>query len=334
MKERVGTLVGPVAHRMWVSTFHSACARILRREAGKLGLRSSFSIYDQSDSVRLVDYVRRDLNLDPKRFPPRRLRVADLGAEERARDRRAGRRPRRSVPAERRRRRRVPRVPAAAARGVGGRLRRPAAAGGAAVPRAPRRARALAAALPPRARRRVPGHERRPVGARAPALARSTAASWSSATRTRRSTSSAGPTTATSCGSRRRSPRRRSSSSSRTTGRRSGSSTPPTPSSSTTPPARPKHLWTEQVGGELITRYHAEDEHDEAAYVAHEIARLTDTEGCRFSDLAVFYRTNAQSRVIEETLVRAGHPVPRRRRRAVLRPARGEGHARVPARRS
>jgi DNA helicase-2/ATP-dependent DNA helicase PcrA len=73
MKERVGTLVGPVAQRMWVSTFHSACARILRREAGKLGLRSSFSIYDQSDSVRLVDYVRRDLNLDPKRFPPRRL---------------------------------------------------------------------------------------------------------------------------------------------------------------------------------------------------------------------------------------------------------------------
>src|SRR5207342_387871 len=63
---------------------------------------------------------------------------------------------------------------------------------------------------------------------------------------------------------------------------------------------RPKHLWTEQVGGELITRYHAQDEHDEAAYVAHEIARLTDSEGYSFSDVAVFYRTNAQSRVIEE----------------------------------
>ncbi|HMG27250.1 MAG TPA: 3'-5' exonuclease, partial [Acidimicrobiia bacterium] len=71
---------------------------------------------------------------------------------------------------------------------------------------------------------------------------------------------------------------------------------------------RPKHLWTDQVGGELITRYHAEDEHDEAAYIAHEIGRLTDTEGHAFSDIAVFYRTNAQSRVIEETLVRAGHP--------------------------
>jgi DNA helicase-2/ATP-dependent DNA helicase PcrA len=71
---------------------------------------------------------------------------------------------------------------------------------------------------------------------------------------------------------------------------------------------RPKHLWTEQIGGELITRYHAEDEHDEASYIAGEVTRLTDTEGCRFSDIAVFYRTNAQSRVVEETLVRAGIP--------------------------
>jgi len=73
MKERVASLVGPVAHRMWVSTFHSACARILRREASSLGMRSSFTIYDQSDAVRLTDYVRRDRNLDPKRFPPRQL---------------------------------------------------------------------------------------------------------------------------------------------------------------------------------------------------------------------------------------------------------------------
>ena len=71
---------------------------------------------------------------------------------------------------------------------------------------------------------------------------------------------------------------------------------------------RPKHLWTEQIGGELITRYHAEDEHDEAAYVVRETMRLVETEGHRFNDVAVFYRTNAQSRVIEEQLVRAGVP--------------------------
>ena len=58
---------------MWVSTFHAACSRILRREASLLGYRSSFTIYDQADAQRLTDWVRRDLNLDPKRFPPRSL---------------------------------------------------------------------------------------------------------------------------------------------------------------------------------------------------------------------------------------------------------------------
>src|SRR5688572_31722336 len=71
MKHRVGALVGPVAQKMWVSTFHSACVRILRRDATLLGFRSSFTIYDQADAVRLTGYILRDLNLDTKRFPPR-----------------------------------------------------------------------------------------------------------------------------------------------------------------------------------------------------------------------------------------------------------------------
>src|SRR3954469_10133344 len=71
MKHRVAALIGPVARRMWVSTFHSACVRILRRDGGRLGYRSSFTIYDQADAVRLVGYVLRDLNIDIKRFPPR-----------------------------------------------------------------------------------------------------------------------------------------------------------------------------------------------------------------------------------------------------------------------
>ncbi len=73
MRERVAELVGPVAKRMWVSTFHSACSRILRREASLLGYRSSFTIYDQADAQRLTDWIRRDLNLDPKRFPARQI---------------------------------------------------------------------------------------------------------------------------------------------------------------------------------------------------------------------------------------------------------------------
>jgi DNA helicase-2/ATP-dependent DNA helicase PcrA len=71
MKKRVAALVGPVAEKMWVSTFHSACVRILRRDAHRLGYNSNFSIYDQADSYRLCGYIVRDLNLDSKKFPPR-----------------------------------------------------------------------------------------------------------------------------------------------------------------------------------------------------------------------------------------------------------------------
>ena len=81
MKERVADLVGPVAHNMWVSTFHSACARILRREAHRLGYRSAFSIYDSADSLRLTTMCVRDLDLDPKRFPPRNIRATISNAK-------------------------------------------------------------------------------------------------------------------------------------------------------------------------------------------------------------------------------------------------------------
>ncbi|KAB8198075.1 DNA helicase PcrA [Nonomuraea phyllanthi] len=71
MKERIDKLVGPRSRAMWVMTFHSACMRILRREAKRLGFPSSFSIYDQADSQRLMAMVCREMELDPKRYPPR-----------------------------------------------------------------------------------------------------------------------------------------------------------------------------------------------------------------------------------------------------------------------
>ena len=71
MKERVEALVGKRAKAIWVSTFHSACVRILRQEGTRLGFSTSYSIYDQADSVRLVTLVMRDLNLDQKRYNPR-----------------------------------------------------------------------------------------------------------------------------------------------------------------------------------------------------------------------------------------------------------------------
>ena len=71
MKHRVESLIGPVAKSMWVSTFHSACVRILRVNAERIGYPKTFSIYDQADAQRLTGYVIRDMGLDVKRFTPR-----------------------------------------------------------------------------------------------------------------------------------------------------------------------------------------------------------------------------------------------------------------------
>jgi DNA helicase II / ATP-dependent DNA helicase PcrA len=73
MASRVASLVGPRARSMWVMTFHSACVRILRREAKRFGYPSSFSIYDQADSQRLMALTCRELELDPKQFPPKMM---------------------------------------------------------------------------------------------------------------------------------------------------------------------------------------------------------------------------------------------------------------------
>lgn len=83
MQERVAALVGSPSRAMWVMTFHSACVRILRREAGRLGISTNFSIYDAADSQRLMSMVVKDLDIDPRRFPPRSLsaRVSHLKNE-------------------------------------------------------------------------------------------------------------------------------------------------------------------------------------------------------------------------------------------------------------
>jgi len=73
MKDRVTELVGPIAKSMWVSTFHSACVRLLRQEIERLGYSSTFSIYDSADSQKLISRVMETLNLDPKRYPARQF---------------------------------------------------------------------------------------------------------------------------------------------------------------------------------------------------------------------------------------------------------------------
>src|SRR5215203_903204 len=288
MKERVGTLVGPVAHRMWVSTFHSACARILRREAGQLGIRSSFSIYDQSDSVRLVDYVRRDLNLDPKRFPARRLasQISSLKNElvtaDQALDQAAGPAERRVAEVYREYQRRL--------------LEGSAADFDDLLLLAVRLFREHPDVLDQWRKRfrqvlvdefqdtngaqwelvRLLTEEHRSVmvvGDQDQSVYRFRGADFRNLMRFEEAFPDA---TVIVLEQNYRSTQRILDAANAVILNNAA--------------RRPKHLWTEQVGGELITRYHAQDEHDEAAY------------------LAVFYRTNAQSRVIEETLVRAGHP--------------------------
>ncbi len=81
MKDRVVDLVGGPGRAMWVSTFHSACVRILRKHAHRFGYRSSFSIYDEQDSVRLVTACLKDLDLDTKRFPPKTVRATISNAK-------------------------------------------------------------------------------------------------------------------------------------------------------------------------------------------------------------------------------------------------------------
>ena len=306
MKERVGTLVGPVANRMWVSTFHSACARILRREASHLGIRSSFSIYDQSDSVRLVDYVRRDLNLDPKRFPARRLasQISSLKNElvtaDQALDRAAGPAERRVAEVYREYQRRL--------------LEGSAADFDDLLLLTVRLFREHPDVLDQWRKRfrqvlvdefqdtngaqweivRLLTEEHRSVmvvGDQDQSVYKFRGADFRNLMRFEEAFPDA---TVIVLEQNYRSTQRILDAANAVILNNAA--------------RRPKHLWTEQVGGELITRYHAQDEHDEAAYLAHEIARLTDSEGYSFSDVAVFYRTNAQSRVIEETLVRAGHP--------------------------
>ena len=73
MRERVQALVGPQARQMWVSTFHSACVRMLRRDYELAGLKSTFSIYDTADSVAVMKLVMKELDLDPKKFTPKAL---------------------------------------------------------------------------------------------------------------------------------------------------------------------------------------------------------------------------------------------------------------------
>ena len=336
MASRVAVLVGPRARAMWVMTFHSACVRILRREARRFGYPSSFSIYDQADSQRLMALVCRELELDARQYPPKAMhaQVSNLKNElidhetfaSRARTHREK----------------------ALAEAYGEYQRRLLDAGAMDFDDLIMVTVCLFQAFPEVAAayrhrfRHVLVDEYQDTNHAQYVLIRELVGAHRGPGTDSAGTDSAGPDSA---------------------GPDSAGADSEPPSElcvvgdadqsiyafrgatirnivefeqdfpdarvivleqnyrstqnilsaanavvSRNASRKPKNLWSDQGAGPLITGYVADSEHDEAAFVAEEVDRLTDAGEATPGDVAVFYRTNAQSRVFEEVFIRVGLP--------------------------
>ncbi|MEW6152814.1 MAG: DNA helicase PcrA [Actinomycetota bacterium] len=306
MKHRVGRLIGPVAQRMWVSTFHAACVRILRRDAHALGYTSQFTIYDQADAERLTAYVLRDLNLDPKKFPPRSVH----GTISAAKNEVVG------VDAYHDRARTIfERRIADVYREYQKRLRDANAMDFddllVVTVELFRRHPDVLATYQERFRHILVDEYQDTNQAQNEIVVQ--------LARTHRNICVVGDSDQSVYKFRGADIRNilefedKFPDATLIVLEQNYRSTQTILDAANSVIAnnllrKPKALWTEQVGGELIQRYHAEDEHDEAAWVAQEMFRLHEGEPMRWGEMAVFYRTNAQSRVLEEHLVRVGIP--------------------------
>ncbi len=307
MADRVEGLVGGrVAKGMWILTFHSTCARILRREHNHLGIPSSFTIYDDGDTERLIAGVLKDLDLDPKRFPPKAMASAIGRAKDQVMDADQYARSADNFYEE------------TIARVYSEYERRKHAAGALDFDDLITQTVQLFKLHPEVLEhyqerfRYILVDEYQDTNRAQYQLVNMLASryrnvcvvgdadqgvySWRGATiknildferdypdaavflmeQNYRSTQNIlGIANALIEHNVHR---------------------------------KPKSLWTEAGNGELAVLYRAEDEHDEAFFVIDEIERLRQSEGFRYGDVAVFYRTNAQSRVIEDVLMRVGAP--------------------------
>ena len=309
MRRRVVELVGAAAERMWVSTFHSACLRMLRVHAGRVGYDSGFSVYDESDSRRLVELVEDELGIDTKRFPPRSVAAiisqakAELvGPARFAEDASFGADPFRRrvgevyVAYQRR-------LEAANAMDFDDLLFQTAVL-----------LRSCEDVLEAYRRRfrHVLVDEYQDTNRAQHELVLLLAGEHGNVTVVGDSDQSIyrwrgaqianilefeaafGDATTVLLEQNYRSTRTILDAANAVISNNLG--------------RRDKELFTEGEKGGPICRYRAEHERDEASFVAHEILRLCAAEGLSYGDVAVFYRTNAQSRVIEEELVRQGIP--------------------------
>ena len=307
MADRVETLLGErVARGMWILTFHSACARILRREHDHLGLPSAFTIYDEGDTERLITAVLEDLNIDNKRFPPRAMAAAIGRAKDRV-------------------------LSAAEFVGAAGNFYEQTIAK---VYQGYEEHKRAAGALDFddliaetvrlfREHPEVLEHyqerfhyllidEYQDTNRAQYELANQLAAkyrnicvvgdadqgvySWRGATiQNLLDFERDYPDAAVFLMEQ---------------NYRSSQNILAVANAliEHNVQRKPKSLWTETAGGELAVRCRADNEHEEALFVAEETHRLIEEEGHRYSDVAVFYRTNAQSRVLEDVFMRAGLP--------------------------
>jgi len=305
MKERVERLVGGAVRAMWVSTFHSACARILRREAPRLGYRSSFSIYDDADALRLVTMCVRDLDMDPKRFPPRNIRAAISDAKNELIDYESFAQQATGFYHEQVAdvyRLYQQRLLEASAMDFDDLLMITVELFGAFPDVLDHYQRRFQYVLVDeyqdtnRAQytliRQLTAQHRNlcVVGDSDQSIYRFRGADIRNILDFESDYPDARVVVLDQ-------------------NYRSTEVILEAANSviSNNDERKPKHLWTDRGRGEPLTRYEAEDEHDEAAFVAEQINALEDA-GRTLSDIAVFYRTNAQSRVLEEVFVRYGIP--------------------------
>jgi DNA helicase-2/ATP-dependent DNA helicase PcrA len=329
MRERVAALVGRRAAAMWVSTFHSMCVRVLRRESKHLHdllvgtepsarVTSSFSIYDADDSRRLVTQVARDLDLDPKRYPARMLaaQISDL-KNELIGPREASEAIEASEAASDDRQRRVAEVYAAYQQRLG---RSNALDFDDLIMRTVELLQAFPAVAEHYRRRfrHVLVDEYQDTNHAQYALVRELV-----------EPAIEGEQPAELCvvgdadqsiyafrGATIRNIEEfeRDFPDARTILLEQNYRSTQTILSAANaliarnPGRRDKRLWSAAGDGEPLVGYVADNEHDEAAFVASEIDRLVDEGEARFADIAVFYRTNNSSRVFEEVFIRLGLP--------------------------
>jgi DNA helicase-2/ATP-dependent DNA helicase PcrA len=312
MKERVAALVGPRARLMWVSTFHSACVRILRAEHDHAGLKSTFSIYDADDSRRLMQLVARELDLDPKRYTPRGLaaQVSNLKNElvdpETFKDRAKGPNERAVAEAYVLYQRRLKEAHALdfddiimetvhlfqshphVAEAYRRRFRHVLVDEYQDTNHA--QYTLVRELVGPAGGELEPG-ELCVVGDADQSIYAFRGATIRNILEFERDYPNA-----------------------RTILLEQNYRSTQTILSAANaviernPSRKPKRLWSDQGAGEQIVGYVADTEHAEADWVAREIDRLGDKESVRPGDVAVFYRTNAQSRVFEEVFIRVGLP--------------------------